>query len=508
VDHRELELKFELTHEQLRQLGRHPALLELAVGEPNTKTLRSIYFDTRDQRLRKAGISLRVRSDDGGWVQTIKYGFYAGNGVANRVELETIVETPEPHLDAVADANLQCQLVRLTSESCLEPAFETVIKRIAHYLRTPDADFELALDEGMVRSGSSERALCEAELELKAGPPAALLKVASRLFAGIPIHMADKTKAERGYELSAGRSSPAPRPIQGEAIPLDRSATCRHAFTAIVSALASQIQNNQRMALETDDPEGPHQLRVGLRRLRSALRAFRPLIDIPALQDMDRHAQALARIVGELRDADVFIQDIYAPVAKLAGDHKGLRALRETLQHHRGSKRNCARAALEGIHWSHLQLHLVLFPHTIATSPGLDEPVFGFSHRAIEQAWKKAARQGKRLRSLSNEERHKLRKRLKKLRYTVEFFAPLYATCGVKPFIMDLKRLQNVFGYINDVVSAQQIEQIASARRHEDGDTQSAASYVLAWHNSRARLQWKEAEKTWQHLVKSSHFWR
>jgi CHAD domain-containing protein len=150
----------------------------------------------------------------------------------------------------------------------------------------------------------------------------------------------------------------------------------------------------------------------------------------------------------------------------------------------------------------------VLFPHTIATSPGLDEPLFGFSHGAIEQAWKKAVKQGKRLRSLSNEERHKLRKRLKKLRYTVEFFAPLYPTCGVKPFIMNLKRLQNVFGYINDVVSAQQIEQIASARCHDDGDTQSAASYVLAWHNSRARLQWKEAEETWQHLVKSSHFWR
>jgi inorganic triphosphatase YgiF len=488
----------------LHQLDKHPALSELVVGQPNTKILRSIYFDTPDQRLRKASISLRVCSHGGGWVQTIN----APTGASNPVKLETTVDTPEPHLDAVTNGNLQRKLVRLTKKSRLGPAFETVIKRIVRHLHTPDADLGLALEEGVVRMGLSESPLCEAELDLKAGPPAALLEVATRLFAGTPAHLANKNEAERGYDLAMGQSPATPRPVQGKRIPLDRNSTCREAFIAIVSSVATQIQNNRRVGLETDDPEGPHQLRVGLRRLRSALRAFRPLIDTPTLQEMDKHAQALARIVGELRDADVFINDIYAPVADQAGDHKGLRALKDTLQHHRNCKRGVVRMALEGLHWSHLQLHLVLCPQTIAACARLDEPVDGFSHKAIDQAWKKTAKNGKRLDSLSSEARHKMRKRLKNLRYMAEFFAPLYPACRVKPFVKRLKRLQNAFGCINDVVTARQIEDIASARCHYDGDIQSAAGYVLGWHASRAPLQWVEVQDDWDKLKKASRFWR
>jgi hypothetical protein len=92
VDQREHELKFELTCERLRQLDQHPALSEIAVGQPNTRTLRSIYFDTRDQRLREAGISLRVRSDGDVWVQTITVSAGSMPAMASR-SLVRIVTT-------------------------------------------------------------------------------------------------------------------------------------------------------------------------------------------------------------------------------------------------------------------------------------------------------------------------------------------------------------------------------------------------------------------------------
>ena len=505
---RELELKFELTCERLRQLDQHPALSEMAVGQPNTRTLRSIYFDTPAQRLRGAGISLRVRSDGNIWVQTIKCGFYVGDGVSNPFELEATVDGPEPQLGAISSGKLRRKLARLIDGSCLEPVFETVIKRIARRLHSADADLELALDEGVIRAGTSERALCEAELELKAGPPAALLEAATRLFADAPIHLANQNKAEQGYDLAMGRSSIAPRPAHSKPMPLDASATCRQAFVAVVASTASQIRDNRRVVLETHDPEGAHQLRVGLRRLRSALRAFRPLIDNSALQDMDKHAQSLARIVGELRDAEVLIDDIYVPVAGPAGEHSGLRALKDALLRHRAAKRVAARAALEGTHWSHLLLHVVLFPQSIAACAPLDAPVEGFSCKAIDQIWKKTARKSKRIHSLSGEERHKMRKRLKQLRYTVEFFAPLYPARAVKPFVKRLKRLQNVFGYVNDVVTARQVEDIASAHCHDDGHAQTAAGYILGWHSSRASLRWEEAQDDWHELKKAARFWR
>jgi inorganic triphosphatase YgiF len=508
VDQRELELRIELTPEQLHQLDQHPALSEITVEQANTKTLRSIYFDTPDLRLYKAGICLLVHTDGDGWVQTIRCGSNARNGVSNTVEIEAAVDTPEPHLRAVRNGKLQRRLTRLTAGSCLEPTFETVIKRTSRRLHTAEADLELALDEGVVRAGASEKALCEAELELKAGPPAALLEAATKLFADAPVHLAKQNKAERGYDLAMGRSSTALRPVQGKLIPLDGSDTCRQAFAAIVSSAASQIRDNRRVVLETEEPEGAHQLRIGIRRLRSALRAFRPLIDTPALLEMDEHAKSLARVVGELRDADVFIADIYAPVAGQASDHRGLCALKVALQRHRAAKREAARAALEGAHWSQLQLHLVLFSPMIEACFGLDESIEGFSRKALDQAWKKTAKKGKRLDSLSSEERHKMRRLLKKLRYTAEFFAPLYPGREVKPFVKRLKQLQNVFGYLNDVVTARQIEDIASTYCRDDGDAQSAAGYVLGWHNSRAPLRWEKAQDDWHDLKKAARFWR
>ena len=92
------------------------------------------------------------------------------------------------------------------------------------------------------------------------------------------------------------------------------------------------------MVLETDQAEGAHQLRVGLTRLRAAHRALKPLLDRPAFHQLEDDAGAIARAVGELRDADVLIEDIYAPIAGTVPDQKGFDTLREALQAHRAAK--------------------------------------------------------------------------------------------------------------------------------------------------------------------------
>src|SRR5262245_26209042 len=98
VSARELELKLELTPEELRRVGANPALDDLTVGKPVTRTLRSIYFDTPDHRLRAQGISLRLRAIGDQWVQTVKgaLGNKTGvrNGVSNPDELEVLVARP------------------------------------------------------------------------------------------------------------------------------------------------------------------------------------------------------------------------------------------------------------------------------------------------------------------------------------------------------------------------------------------------------------------------------
>jgi triphosphatase len=504
---REFELKLELTHDELRRVDGHPALHALTVGQPVTRTLRSIYFDTPNQRLRTEGVSLRVRSNGEGWVQTIKSEARVANGLTHPFEMEFDITRPEPDLAAISNGKLRRKIARLVNGSTLEPAFETVVTRTARQLHTDKGDLELALDEGVVRSGSAERPLCEAELELKAGEAEGLLETATKLFADVQVRLGEASKAQRGYDLATGRNAASPQPAHAETVEVAREATCREALVLFAQSAALQIATNRQVVLETDDPEGAHQLRIGLRRLRSALKAFRPLLDTPSTREMDGHARALGRAVGELRDADVLIDEIYAPVAGLIKGHAGLQLLKNALQEHRSERRGAARAALCDKHWSALQLYFPLLPPTLDGVQTLNKPVTKFAGKALNKAWKKVARMGKHFSELDDEQRHEMRKSLKKLRYTAEFFGSLYNPRPVRSFVKQLKTLQNVFGYVNDVVTAGQLEKITRGNGGGHPDCQLAAGYVLGWHCAQSTHRWQGAAEIWHELVQETRFW-
>jgi len=125
----------------------------------------------------------------------------------------------------------------------------------------------------------------------------------------------------------------------------------------------------------------------------------------------------------------------------------------------------------------------------------------------LQKRWKKAVRLGRTIDSLEGDERHKMRKSLKKLRYTAEFLAPLYPKAKVKPFIKRLKRLQDVFGYVNDVSMAGVLGDIASSHC-EDADALVAAGKVLGYHEAKEPEVWQRAPRAWQRLKASGPFWK
>jgi inorganic triphosphatase YgiF len=503
---KELELKLELTPQELRRVGANPALEDLTVGKPVTTTLRSIYFDTPDHRLRAQGISLRLRATGDRWVQTVKAGPRLKNGVSNPDELEATVGRPEPDVGAIDDRRVRRTIERAARASTLEPQFETIVTRTTRKLHSDKGDLELALDEGVVRAGAAEDRLCEAELELKAGSPECLLETAAVLFSAEPIRLAEASKAERGYNLALGRQSGGVVPHKAEHPALVGDETCAQALAAFVGSAAVQIDLNRRAVLESEDPEAAHQLRVGLRRLRSAVRAFRPLHDSPPARELQQYARELAQSVGALRDVDVLIESIYAPVAGTRRGEPSFGELREALLSHRAAMRAEARAALRGELWSKLRLYLALWPQTVKDNASLRRPVRAFADAALARSWKKVARQGAGLDGLSPEERHEMRKSLKGLRYMSEFFGSLYDAPRVERFVKDLKKLQDVFGYLNDVTTAKALDGICEQRCHSSA-AQRAAGYVLGWHDVKAERAWDGVPEVWTRLAQRRRFW-
>ena len=267
-----------------------------------------------------------------------------------------------------------------------------------------------------------------------------------------------------------------------------------------------QILVNREAVLQTDDPDGAHQLRIGSRRLRSALRPLRPLADRNSLRVFERSARDMGRCIGTLRDADVLLSGIHAPAEAAASDKTGFAELLDTLRRERQRRRDEVRSTLRGPAWTKLQLYLTLWPRTLAENPKLEKPIARHARRVLDKAWKKPAKLGANLGKLDAGHRHEMRKALKKLRYQVEFFAPLYGKRDTERFVNRLKTLQDVFGYINDVRMAPKLIEL-QRQSNASIDAVRAASYAVGHHEAQAAYVWRRAGEAWKELKHAHRFW-
>ena len=206
--HRELELKVELSKSDVERLGGELPGDELGIGSPRRKKLRSVYFDTPEHDLHAAGISLRLRRQNGGWLQTVRADQHVDGGVSNPVELEALLEREEPDLGKIADKKIKRVVQKAAKGTTLKPVFETIVQRTTRTIKAQASEIELAVNDGEVRAGDEARELHEGELELKAGDAEELLLAAEKLLAGHELKLSTRSKAGRGYRLALQKKGP------------------------------------------------------------------------------------------------------------------------------------------------------------------------------------------------------------------------------------------------------------------------------------------------------------
>ncbi|MBU2135849.1 MAG: inorganic triphosphatase, partial [Alphaproteobacteria bacterium] len=293
-------------------------------GEDGTIDLAAIYFDTPDRRLRDLGAGLRIRQEPQGRRQTLK----AGKGL-RRQEHEIAVDSDQPDL---GHGPLR-DLLGDEQAAQLEPLFAVQVSRRLRTLVFEDAQIELALDEGEILAGGRRATLCEVELELKSGQPAALFSLARRLFEAAPLYLSFETKADQGFALVEGDEN-ARRHAQAS-LSLEMSAAA--AFQAIARAALAQIgANGLILRRGGDSPEAVHQLRVAVRRLRSAMSTFKALVAGPELDVLKGELKWLSGACDEARNLDVFLEETYRPAAHGNAAIHGLADLGQALEAARG----------------------------------------------------------------------------------------------------------------------------------------------------------------------------
>jgi len=308
----EVELKLLLPEHARAALERHPALQAPCATAPETREEHTVYFDTPLLSLAGKGLSLRVRRCGAARVQTLKS---AGDGytvAASRGEWEWRIDQDVPDLSCVAETPFGAEIAA-EGASGLQTVFETDIRRTVRSLRLAgETVAEAAVDVGRVFAGEATQDVNELELELKRGAPGPLYRLALDLHATVPFIIGVESKAQRGQRLRMGK---APVAVKRGPPPLDGDGPASEAVRRIIGAALGQLLANQPAAA-VGDVEGVHQMRVGIRRLRTALALFGKHLEPYASRRFEAELKRLGQVFGNARDWDVFCTQILPDAEK------------------------------------------------------------------------------------------------------------------------------------------------------------------------------------------------
>lgn len=450
----EIEFKFIVPAERLEAV-------EEAVKEGGFSVTRmqAHYFDTPGKALSALGIALRVRKEGAAWVQTVKA---PGRGPLAReehnVELPDFAgggQVPDPtlHQGSVA-GDLLLKALSAARDDLVE-TYETRIERV-----TRDLSFgsdgggvvELALDTGKVlahrgQPEEKEARVCELEMELKQGDVAGLVELASQWVHRHGLALSTVSKAQRGERLlSAQWERPAEKtqPIAAARRHLPGGSALQQLVVA--NCLQQMIGNASEIAEGSGDDEHVHQLRIGIRRLRTALRDLDMLAPGALHPDWEAPLKDVFQRLGELRDRAQVLQSVDAALRDAGGPQVG---------RPKGAEQSAAQI-VRGSAFQSTLVDLLGFTAAAEQTAGSAEAT-SLGPKATQRALakklegllKQVRRDVESFQQLAPAKQHRLRKRLKRLRYLTEFLAPALRQ-NAQPFLKRLKPAQAALGRLND----------------------------------------------------------
>jgi CHAD domain-containing protein len=425
-----------------------------AAGEPEVQELHASYFDTADLRLAAHGVTLRRRrgGTDAGWHLKMPAG------PDSKQEMRAPLGRP-----LVVPARLAGLVAAYTRGAELRPVATLETRRTVVRLRAADGS-ELAEVADDLVTGSGPDAETERwreiEVELKGGPPELLKAAGKRLRKG---------------GAKKGKSSSKLGRLLGEAVVPSKAAAARAAARSriaeatsngkgpgittgevVLAYLAEQVEAiaeyDPKARLEEED--AVHKMRVAVRRLRSVLRSYRPVLDAERTVPLGPELRWLAAVLGEVRDLEVLRMRFADAPAFLVEDLE---------KRERTAYRRMNASLREPRYFALLdELDRLI----------LDPPLAGAADRKarkelpllVTRAWDRMAKDYASIKSADDPDvaRHETRKAAKRARYAAELAVPVLGVAA-KRVVKDAKRIQEVLGGYQDGVIA--MEHLATAAK-------------------------------------------
>ncbi len=379
-------------------------------------------------------------------------------------------------------------------------------RRLAFTLDDPAGPVTAILRNGKLRAVAAEREVARLTLT---GPPAAVVALMQAIAAELPALPPLASLPEEARALAHGVPV---RPRRRGAPDLATAETVEDALAQASGHLADAVLAMVPLVGVDAGPEGVHQMRVGLRRLRSMLKLMRKAADGPAPGALEAGLKTLLAHLGPARDWDVFTRGLGAEIASAMPGNRPLAQFLDAAE----QRRVAAYAALEtflasaefrAIAWS-----LAAFPAGCAWREGASAEALALQAGALEdfgahllaRRWKGLARDATEMAAMEAERLHEMRLDAKRLRYAAELFAPLFGHRRTRRFLKRLAGLQEALGLANDATVASDLAQSLANGRAERS---FAIGVVTGWAQARALHIRRKAEEAWAELDAAGPFW-
>ena len=513
----ELELKFAVPSYQQSVLRKN-----IDTKTAQQQRLSAYYFDTPNQDLAKKGIALRIRFEDSQWVQTLKT---AGDGVAKRVELNTVLSltgTPDtldvsslvPDISLITEPTVVAQLTSIMPLDQLAQAltvqYFTDVQRTSRQIKKNNSRIEIAYDIGKVgigrltsrksanNHGLTQSDIHEIEFELLEGDPSDLIDIAKTWCKKYKLYLSTVTKAQRGSLLLANKQFAEPVKADLAVLQLHKGISQFAFLQAVVNNCLVQILPNAS-AIAEGSPDGNlvHQLRVGIRRLRTALKHFKFAQDYIDPNWLMVLKQTFS-LLGEYRDKEILQIKTQPLLESVGAPHVEWSTAVDIMPIDAVRANDFQILLLELIGFTHLPVP--------ADSPKAKAPVA----KKLEKLFTAIAAASDKFASLDTDSQHGVRKDLKSLRYVSEFAAPLFASqnngkkgkkaAELNAFLQYLEPAQDVLGEYNDNV-------VGHANYLEKAKTDPNALFAVGWFSGREQASAEQCAVSLKTVKNAPKFW-
>lgn len=363
----------------------------------------------------------------------------------------------------------------------------------------------ISLLQGTLHAQSASQAVCRLVIS---GSPPAVAAWAAELAQDLRLSVAAATLSAEASVL-AGRE---PRTGPLGAPELSPTFSISDAFAFACAQLGRVIVHYAPLAAIRQGTEPVHQMRVALRRLRSALALFRRVVTCDEFDVAKAALRVLAYALGPARDWDVFGTGTGKAVAAAFPADAAVTRLTAAAARRRDACYAELHHVLDGAAFRRLGITLAVLAAarpweaagaTNAAGANAPETLEDFAARALSRRLRHLTAFGDHIDALPAGTLHTIRLRTKRLRYGVEMLAPLYPRREARRYLRRLEELQERLGHLNDgAVAAALMAELGRA-----GGRSYAAGIVGGFVAAQARNTRARIGKSWRKFHRLDPFW-